>query len=451
MRCYQPPVTYYGLRDYGLPPTRWTDGWVGCLGLEPTPELYLEHLVEVFRAVRRVMREDGVAWVNIGDSYANDAKWGGSTAGKHVADLHGSHGNIGRARRDTGLKPGDRMGIPERLVLALQADGWTWRQTVIWSKVNPLPESVSGWRWERCRVKVETLRRGNNRQRNGDLSQAGTDQAGGSLGTTPAASWTHCPGCPKCEPNDGLVLRRGSWRPTTAHEYLYMLTKSGTYFGDGEAVREAASQNTHDRGHGVNPKSLQGVQGRERQNGSWSAAVAGKVSSRNPRSVWEIPSEPFPESHFAVFPRKLIEPCILSSTPAAGSCSECGEPWAPVVETTAATSGREPGASEYSSRDQRFARGGAFTGRESRTLGHRPTCACSASAAPALVLDPFAGSGTTGLVAIQHGRRFIGIERSPTYCAMARRRIGAADHEHVTAQPVRMAAIAGPLFAEPEP
>ncbi len=123
---------YFGLRDYGHD---------GQIGLEDTPEAYVARLVEVFREVRRVLRDDGTLWLNLGDSYANDGKWGGSSGGKHVTALHGDT-SIGRGKKTTGLKPKDLIGIPWRVAFALQADGWYLRQEIIWHKPNPMPESV---------------------------------------------------------------------------------------------------------------------------------------------------------------------------------------------------------------------------------------------------------------------------------------------------------------------
>lgn len=114
--------------------------WLGCLGLESTPELYIEHLVTIFREVWRVLRPDGTLWLNLGDSYANDGKWGGTTSGKHVRSLHGKP--VGRLKRTTGLKSKDLCGIPWRVALALQADGWWLRSEITWCKKAPMPESV---------------------------------------------------------------------------------------------------------------------------------------------------------------------------------------------------------------------------------------------------------------------------------------------------------------------
>jgi DNA modification methylase len=114
--------------------------WYGQIGLEPTPEEYVRHLVEVFREVRRVLRDDGTFWLNLGDSWANDSKWGGTTSGKHAEGLHGTP--VGRGKRTTGLKSKDLVGIPWRVAFALQDDGWFLRSDIIWEKGNPLPESV---------------------------------------------------------------------------------------------------------------------------------------------------------------------------------------------------------------------------------------------------------------------------------------------------------------------
>jgi DNA modification methylase len=127
---------YFGLRDYGHE---------GQLGLEATPDEYIAAMVDVFRGVRDVLADDGTLWLNIGDSYANDGKWGGSSGGKHAKALHGSTG-VGRTRQNTGLKPKDLIGIPWLLAFALRADGWYLRQDIIWHKPNPMPESVT----DRC-------------------------------------------------------------------------------------------------------------------------------------------------------------------------------------------------------------------------------------------------------------------------------------------------------------
>jgi len=131
--CVVTSPPYFGLRDYGV---------AGQIGLEPTPAAYVQTLVALFREVRRVLKESGTFWLNLGDSYANDDKWGGSTGGKHVNALHGNTG-VGRQKRETGLAPKNLMLIPHRVAIALQDDGWICRQDNVWAKPNPMPESVT--------------------------------------------------------------------------------------------------------------------------------------------------------------------------------------------------------------------------------------------------------------------------------------------------------------------
>ena len=131
-QCCVTSPPYYGLRNYKV---------AGQIGLEQTPDEYVAQLVAVFREVRRVLRDDGTLWLNLGDSYANDSKWGGSSSGKHASGLHGNTG-IGRSKKTTGAKAKDLLMIPARVALALQADGWTLRSDVIWHKPNPMPEAV---------------------------------------------------------------------------------------------------------------------------------------------------------------------------------------------------------------------------------------------------------------------------------------------------------------------
>lgn len=351
--------------------------WLGCFGLEPTPELYIEHAVMIFREVRRVLRDDGTLWLNIGDSYATGAgkvgdcpgggeqgaRWAGDVdrlrdekrgyRGDRLANGRGEQAAIlcqkTRATRDgshagkhtaiaalgpmtqpnrlplPGFKPKDMVGIPWMLAFALRADGWYLRQDIIWSKPNPMPESVR----DRC---------------------------------------------------------------TKAHEYLFLLSKSRRYYFDAEAVAEPVSLDTdarYERGRSDDHKWADGGPGNQtiartfdhmsksgnkarkpasargvpvNTGGLTNGAVAGSVpwegSTRNKRSVWEIATEPYPEAHLATYPTELVKPCILA--------------------------GSKPGD---------------------------------------LVLDPFAGACTTGLVALRHDRNFLGIEIKSDYVEMARRRL----------------------------
>ncbi len=297
---------YWGLRDYGVE---------GQIGLEATPDEFVAKMVEVFGEVRRVLKDDGTLWLNLGDSYNGSGPSGG--AGKQYTNV-GSQGTT--TKKVDGLKVKDLCGIPWRVALALQADGWWLRQDIIWAKPNPMPESVT----DRCKK---------------------------------------------------------------AHEYIFLLAKSERYYFDQDAIKEAVADSSIARWD----------QDIESQAGSTRAHASGKTNgtmkavggprfgghkygdsddpkhatksgneyapngTRNRRTVWTVSPAQFSEAHFATFPPKLIEPCVLAGAPEGGT-----------------------------------------------------------------VLDPCNGSGTTGLVCIQHQRKYIGIELNPEYVAMSERRLAAA-------------------------
>ncbi|WP_243895927.1 site-specific DNA-methyltransferase [Paenibacillus sp. F411] len=293
---------YWGLRDYGLPSTYWPETtytpmpglqpvtvpeWNGCLGLEPTPEMFTAHMVLVFREVWRLLREDGTLWINFGDSYSGagikrdeglNERW----HGKHYLSDKQAASDLHRPKRQQppNLKPKDLIGIPWRVAFALQADDWYLRMDNIWSKPNCMPESV------------------------GD-------------------------------------------RPTKAHEYMFLLAKSERYYYDCAAIKEQMAASSAAR----LSQDLKKQRGSERANGGAKTngpmkavgkaySFARKVNegdvpgqskqhradredvdyfgSRNKRSVWTVPTAQFTEAHFATFPEKLIEPCILAGAPVGG-------------------------------------------------------------------------------------------------------------------------------------
>ena len=254
--CVQCVVTsppYWGLRDYGVK---------GQIGLEPTPEEHVEKMVEVFREVRRVLRDDGTLWLNLGDSY--NGSWG---AGGDYAPggLRAGQPKY-PGRRISALKPKDLVGMPWRIAFALQEDGWYLRSDIIWSKPNPMPESV-------------------------------TD------------------------------------RPTKSHEYVFLLSKRPRYFYDADAIREAHKE--PNRGNGERDRvnyNTGGIIGRGRVGEYEEGVRLYNPAGRNRRTVWEIPTQPMPEAHFATFPEALVEPCIKAGTSARGACPKCGAPWRRVVE-----------------------------------------------------------------------------------------------------------------------
>lgn len=314
--------------------------WCGALGLEPSPDLFTAHMVELFRAVRRVLRPNGTVWLNLGDSYASHDP-AGHRDGEFLNPGRRPPLKAGRARnrsgiyRPDGLKPKDRMMMPARVALALQADGWWLRDEIVWAKSNPMPVSVRD-------------------------------------------------------------------RTTPAHEMVYLLTKRGRYYYDGDAIREPAiGSNHHDltgtgySAPGQTPQSGNrikvpggwevdpGAHGTIHRNGRTPATYRERNRGgrddgfttmpggereweeigrpgRNKRSVWTIATQPYPEAHFATFPEKLVEPMILAGCPEGGT-----------------------------------------------------------------VLDPFAGSGTVALVAQRLGRKAILVEMSADYIAQAIKRIAA--------------------------
>ena len=308
---------YWGLRDYGVD---------GQLGLEKTPEEFVAKMVEVFREVRRVLRDDGTLWLNLGDSFCSSGRGGydrvragiSKNGGNCASDFHAAPNRMSLP----GIKNKDLVGIPWMCAFSLRSDGWYLRSDIIWAKKNCMPESV-------------------------------TD------------------------------------RPTRAHEYIFLLTKSQKYYYDAEAIKEPAIYFDDDRKtranenhksmpdekrNGIRPvykdarsfdvKHTDKQRGHDRRhagfNDRWDQMTKEEQcgAMRNKRSVWSVATHPYSESHFATFPEKLIEPCVLAGAPSGG-----------------------------------------------------------------LVLDPFMGAGTTALVASKLNRKFIGIELNPKYIEMAEKRI----------------------------
>ena len=454
-----PAVTYQpmsGIPPFTVPAER------SCYGLEATIEAYVAHTVLIGRELRRVLADHGTLWWNLGDSFCNTGKWGGG----HDTDRNRGANDGGHRRDDIGLKPLDLCLIPQRVELAFQADGWFMRSEVVWAKPSCMPQSIRGWQWTRCRVKVkpgeygEQVRPKSGANREGDLAE---DRG--------RAVWQPCPGCEKCRDNDGWRLSRGSWRPTTAHESIFRLDKSGEplmllaktpdYFADGEAVREEANGGVQRSPAGWDTAA--GAHGTVHRTGREEVVAYSELGGgRNPRTVWTIGPEPNSEAvcadcgetynkasmkqlqvvrvdgakkrrcecgstnligHYAAFPSELPRRCILASTAEAGCCSKCGKPWAPRVESRPMRIERSGRADAIGEHGRTCSSGTVVDPGTSRVLDYRPTCSCNAEARPAVVLDPFAGSGTTILEALRLGRRALGIELSEDYHRIATNRV----------------------------
>lgn len=347
---------YFNLRDYGHP---------GQIGLEGSPDEYVAAMVQVFAALRPALKDTGTLWLNIGDTYATNS---GGPGNSFSRDIVGSKTKSARFRRPTtvgnGIKPKDLIGIPWMLAFALRADGWYLRQDIVWSKPNPMPESVT----DRC---------------------------------------------------------------TKSHEYIFLLSKSERYYFDNEAIKENAEPSSikrQQRGVSDSHKNINGAPGQTPH--SMSKAREHDINrpvntKRNKRSVWQVATKPFGGAHFAVYPHELITPCILAGTSEAGNCKSCGAPWERILEAviTVGHTGQTGSAYGEQSTAGRLAKlrqaareqGTEYTG-EKKTVGWRPTCSCKENdPVPAVVCDPFMGSGTTASVAKILGRDYIGSELNPDY------------------------------------
>lgn len=405
------------------------------LGREKTPEAYIAHLVLCFREVYRVLRDDGVCWVVIGDSYARQA---GDDSKKLTDSGLGRTGRTGKANilfqegnntPPEGLQAGDLLAIPYRLLLALQADGWLVRNDVVWSKVAPMPESVSGTHYERHRIRVAKSARANPNSSHA-LSQQGANNAQGARDGVNFADhsneYADCPGCPRCSATDGYVLRRGSWRHTRSHETVIMLTKEMQYYSDQERVREKAQEREwmeittrQERADAMRHFEDGRKEATLDETGQYAfshgAGFAPSVAGRNPRDVLMPSPSPLKAAHYAAFPPDLIRPLILSSAPLK-CCPVCGAGWAAVVEQKHMIIRKTDYGTNGKAGNRTATAGTMLEPNESHVIGYRPTCACNATDwQSGLVLDPFAGSGTAGLVCRELGLRFVGLDISGEY------------------------------------
>ncbi len=458
--------------------------WRGHYGLEPSVDMYIAHTLLWCAEVHRVLKDTGSFWLNLGDSYTGSGKGqnadgspgpasklqqsnkgsvqGGLPTTRFDKWRSGIPGSIQVCHQVKGadLPAGNKLLLPHRVAIALQAQGWVVRQDNVWAKMNCMPEPVKGWRWERCTIATSQKELPDNPSPS-DIARAfGCDPD--ALCPVCGRSWkrhaslakdrraklrpsflpcdrsiltTPCPGCPKCISNGGWILRKGSGRTTTAHEYIFHLVKEGcSAYYDTEAVRLPFAPSTINRANYAfypdHPKSVKfskenaGLVGRNAQafnQEKYAKIRDGDRSGANARSVFPWATEAFAGEHFATFPKKLPEFAIKAGTSEYGNCPKCGTPWSRMIELgqhikTAFGVQRKVGISHYP------AEGCGVSPVHHK--GWRCSCKCGLSeTVRPIVLDPFLGSGTTAIVAESLNRNWIGIELSATYCKMAVERI----------------------------
>jgi len=401
---------YWGLRSYlkSDDPLKSFE-----MGSEPTPAEYIAAQVAVFRECRRVLHPTGVLVVNIGDTYSSGGRADyGVTNDSDKQFTNAAVKEANRPEQPPDCQQGEPVGIPDMLKNALRTDGWRHRDTVIWAKPAPMPASLAGWRWERCKVKVKAWPVDNERTSGGErYNQAYTRPQN-------IATWQDYPGCPKCLPHGGYVLRKGQWRTTSSHEYCFMFVKSDRYFCDAAGVKEPAT------GTSSNERPFGREGNADRNDGD---RTFGASATRNPRSVQTWRPEPCKFSHYAAFPSALPRFFIKAATSPKGCCPTCGTPWSPVVERSGTPSESHKGSrfdvGKTGERDggDRTQEGERF---DTSLVGYRPSCDCPPlPSVPCRVLDPYAGTGTTLAVAESMGMISVGIELNPKYVEMIRQRI----------------------------
>jgi hypothetical protein len=385
-------------------------------------------------------------WLILGDSYAGGGRGGNpeDSAFRKQATNLGSL--VSRSPVPDGIKPKDLVGIPWMVAFALRADGWWLRSEIIWHKPNPMPESVTD-RPTKSHEQVFLLSKSG-------TAQFWTHEYGERNGTRvkpePDYEWRH-----RVTGEWTRVEPAGDWREEWTRRNLW---EGHDYFYDAEAVTEPVSENTHARisqdlanqvgsfrangGGKTNGPMKAVVRGSTRKiaeagsgikaNESFETAFVLKMASRNNRSVWTVATQSYSGAHFATFPEKLVEPCVLAGTSARGACPRCGAGWVRVVEKgLTAHDGETQSAYEGGTTANRLAllrqaaraRGGEYV-NEAVTVGWRPGCDCDAGdPVPQIVLDPFAGTGTVGRVCARHGRSFVGVELKGEYIGLAMERM----------------------------
>ena len=418
VHCCVTSPPYWGLRSYL--PEGHADKHLE-IGSEPTLQEWVDTMVEVFREVRRVLRPDGTLWLNLGDAYAGSGRGGNGDAITGTGNDESKRPMTVSARRDNhviprsdvrvgGLKPKDMMGQPWRVAFALQADGWWLRQEIIWHKPNPMPESTRD-RCTKAHEHVFLLSKSERYWYGFDAMQEPVNGGARAKYKTP----------------DGWDTRTGAGGHGAFHaegrEKGKVTPKAALATSGNDGAYEDGKSERMGRGAGW----------RTNNNASFDAAMEVMSDTRNPRSVWTIPTHPFKGAHFATFPPALAERCITAGTSSIGACPHCGAQWSPVSEAAHSASHDGTTDTKYESKStagrlaqlRQAAResGEEYSSRRVVT-GSAPSCDCADNVpVPCVVLDPFGGSGTVGLVADRQHKNAILIDLDERNVPMATERI----------------------------
>ena len=392
------------------------------IGLEPTLGEWVQNIVAVMREVWRVLRDDGTVWLNIGDAYTSGGR---ATYRSGVSNNKGHQvqDDMTRPRTPQGLKAKDLMGQPWRVAFALQDAGWYLRSDIIWHKPNPMPESARD-RPTSAHEYIFLLAKKPRYFYDGEAIK--TEWAKSSVQRLNQPTFDTQTGGPK-DPKTGNRSHRKVLENLKLHQPSSWTTSPSYQDQDPRYAARANGHTDKQRGHSRRHAGF---------NARWDAMSHDEqqANGANARNVWLFSTQGYSGPHFAAFPEELPRRCILAGTSEHGVCGKCGAPWTRVVKKelvptkkaarTFVVDGRDAAADAQDQGSNRQKDGHKPGWRnEIQTLGWQPTCACDAPIEPATILDPFAGSGTTGVVALRLGRNFLGIELSPEYIELARQRI----------------------------
>lgn len=462
---------------------RTCGAWRGAFGLEPTVEAYVRHAAQIGEELRRVLRPDGTFWLNLGDCYSGSGKGPEGNFGKERDRQGGSSAGLARPpvprglrakglaggptsgqprSAHPGLKPKDLVGVPWRVAFALQEAGWYLRCDAIWAKPNPMPESVRD-RPARSHEYVFLLSKS-------ERYYYDAEAVRGPLAASTAERAAHHYSNPADNPAPDSKWGKDEWRsyPVIGRSFAPSTIREVLEGYDGEAKKDyegARAQNPS----ATKARIIAGMRKRlEAQGYIWLSDPSDPTRARagfrqpqvrgangtgsvetskyakpggwgelprvlhplgaNLKSVWFIPTQPYPEAHFATYPEALVETCVRAGTSQVGACSICGTPWKREVRAEGGTIGHDwhPDKSLDEGRNQGIVVPGSHDGTYRRVdLGFVPGCAhVDAPKVPCVVLDPFSGSGTTLAVARRLERRSVGIELNPVYAEIARKRVG---------------------------